>query len=69
MFLNVQRLQGETSAEDYGFIAWEFVCCIWHSSSLQLLFLQRGDVRFLICTDVAARGIDIHGVPYGKAVF
>ncbi|RMC17229.1 hypothetical protein DUI87_05807 [Hirundo rustica rustica] len=28
------------------------------------LFLQRGDVRFLICTDVAARGIDIHGVPY-----
>ncbi|NWS85617.1 DDX1 helicase, partial [Toxostoma redivivum] len=26
--------------------------------------LQRGDVRFLICTDVAARGIDIHGVPY-----
>uniref|UniRef100_A0A8C2TJ93 ATP-dependent RNA helicase n=1 Tax=Coturnix japonica TaxID=93934 RepID=A0A8C2TJ93_COTJA len=25
---------------------------------------KRGDVRFLICTDVAARGIDIHGVPY-----
>jgi ATP-dependent RNA helicase DDX1 len=23
-----------------------------------------GDVRFLICTDVAARGIDINGLPY-----
>ena len=23
-----------------------------------------GDVRFLICTDVAARGIDIKGLPY-----
>ena len=27
---------------------------------------QRKEVRHLICTDVAARGIDIHGVPYGK---
>ena len=25
---------------------------------------QDGEVRFLICTDVAARGIDIHGIPY-----
>ena len=24
-------------------------------------------MRFLICTDVAARGIDITGVPYGKS--
>lgn len=23
-----------------------------------------GDVRFLICTDVAARGVDIKGLPY-----
>lgn len=30
------------------------------------LFVQRKEVRLLICTDVAARGIDIHGVPYGK---
>eukprot|EP00960_Hanusia_phi_P045144 757046-Hanusia_phi.AAC.5 len=26
--------------------------------------LQDGDVRFLIATDVAARGIDISGLPY-----
>ena len=27
-------------------------------------FSQNGEVRFLICTDVAARGIDITGIPY-----
>ena len=31
-------------------------------SSLQAL--KDGDVRILICTDVAARGIDIEGLPY-----
>ena len=25
---------------------------------------KEGDVRFLICTDVAARGIDIQGLPF-----
>lgn len=30
------------------------------------LCFQRKEVRLLICTDVAARGIDIRGVPYGK---
>ena len=25
---------------------------------------KNGDVRFLICTDVAARGVDIKGLPY-----
>ena len=25
---------------------------------------KEGDVRFLICTDVAARGIDISGLPF-----
>ncbi len=24
------------------------------------------EVRFLICTDVAARGIDVSGLPFGK---
>lgn len=27
-------------------------------------YTQEGEVRFLICTDVAARGIDIRGVPF-----
>ena len=26
--------------------------------------MQEGEVRFLICTDVAARGIDIMGIPF-----
>ena len=31
----------------------------------KLLFhMQEGEVRFLICTDVAARGIDITGIPF-----
>ena len=29
-------------------------------------FIQRGDVKYLICTDVAARGLDESGLPYGK---
>ena len=27
---------------------------------------KTGDVRFLICTDVAARGIDVQGIPFGN---
>ena len=26
--------------------------------------IKAGQVRFLICTDVAARGIDVQGIPY-----
>lgn len=33
------------------------MCCL-------LQAFKDGDVRFLICTDVAARGIDIAGLPY-----
>ncbi|EPQ02497.1 ATP-dependent RNA helicase DDX1 [Myotis brandtii] len=35
-----------------------------HDRKQNLERFKKGDVRFLICTDVAARGIDIHGVPY-----
>ena len=27
---------------------------------------KSNEVRFLICTDVAARGIDVRGLPFGK---
>lgn len=27
---------------------------------------KANEVRFLICTDVAARGIDVTGLPFGK---
>ena len=33
---------------------------------LSLLLFQDGKVRFLICTDVAARGIDVSGLPFGE---
>ena len=36
-------------------------------SILQYLqVLQDDEVAFLICTDVAARGLDVTGVPYGE---
>ena len=31
-----------------------------------LQVFKDGDIRFLICTDVAARGIDVQGIPFGK---
>lgn len=27
---------------------------------------KKGEVKFLICTDVAARGLDVKGIPYGR---
>ena len=29
---------------------------------------KQGKVRYLICTDVAARGIDVRNIPFGKCV-
>jgi ATP-dependent RNA helicase DDX1 len=39
-------------------------CRCSKESSNDMLVPQDGDVRFLICTDVAARGLDIAGLPY-----
>ena len=39
----------------------------YHFTFTRTLFsvpFQDGEVRFLICTDVAARGIDITGIPF-----
>ncbi len=47
----------------------EYSCACLHSGRPQqrrdnLEAFKEGRVRFLICTDVAARGIDVRGVPY-----
>ncbi|XP_020603286.1 ATP-dependent RNA helicase DDX1-like [Orbicella faveolata] len=48
----------------------EYSCVCLHSDrspqerKANLQAFKEGEVRFLICTDVAARGIDITGVPY-----
>ncbi|VDP64700.1 unnamed protein product [Schistosoma curassoni] len=47
-----------------------FTCVCLHSDrapperKANLQKFKNGDVHFLICTDVAARGIDITGLPY-----
>ncbi|CAI9552857.1 unnamed protein product [Staurois parvus] len=52
----------------------QFSCVCLHSDrkpqerKQNLERFKKNEVRFLICTDVAARGIDIHGVPYGELV-
>ncbi|PXF45891.1 ATP-dependent RNA helicase DDX1 [Gracilariopsis chorda] len=48
----------------------EYSCAVLHGGKRQeerneaLAAFKAGEVRFLICTDVAARGIDIVGLPY-----
>ncbi|KAE9552783.1 hypothetical protein FO519_004000 [Halicephalobus sp. NKZ332] len=48
----------------------DFTCTCLHGDrpaaerTDNLAKFKQGDVRFLICTDVAARGIDVRGVPY-----
>ncbi|KAI0567325.1 RNA helicase [Gracilaria domingensis] len=48
----------------------EYSCAVLHGGKRQherneaLNAFKAGEVRFLICTDVAARGIDIVGLPY-----
>lgn len=48
----------------------EYSCCCLHGARgvdgrrANLAAFKNGEKRFLICTDVAARGIDVRGVPY-----
>lgn len=48
----------------------EYSCAVLHGGKRQeqrndaLAAFKGGEVRFLVCTDVAARGIDIVGLPY-----
>lgn len=47
-----------------------YTCCTLHGSRnvndrrMNLEKFKNGDIKFLICTDVAARGIDISGLPF-----
>uniref|UniRef100_A0A914PBX1 Helicase C-terminal domain-containing protein n=1 Tax=Panagrolaimus davidi TaxID=227884 RepID=A0A914PBX1_9BILA len=48
----------------------DWTCACLHSDrspderTANLNKFKEGEVRFLICTDVAARGIDVRGIPY-----
>jgi ATP-dependent RNA helicase DDX1 len=48
----------------------EYSCATIHSDksgperAASIKKFKDGEVRFLICTDIAARGIDIHELPY-----
>jgi len=37
-----------------------------HERKQNLEMFKQGQVKFLICTDVAARGLDITGLPFSK---
>lgn len=47
-----------------------YSCCTLHGSRnvndrrMNLEKFKNGDIKFLICTDVAARGIDVNGLPF-----
>jgi len=48
----------------------EYTCICLHGGraderAYNLQLFKQGKVRFIICTDVAARGLDIKGIPYG----
>ena len=49
----------------------EYSCVCLHGDrrpqerKANLQSFKDGEVRFLICTDVAARGIDVRGIPFG----
>jgi superfamily II DNA/RNA helicase len=51
-------------------IETEYSCAVVHSDRIQkerdanLKKFKGGEVRFLICTDAAARGLDIKELPY-----
>ena len=53
----------------------EYSCVVVHSDKSQqertanIKKFKDGEVRFLICTDVAARGIDVHELPYMISTF
>ena len=53
----------------------EYSCVCLHGDrrpqerKANLQSFKDGEVRFLICTDVAARGIDVRGIPFGMLMY
>eukprot|EP01119_Soliformovum_irregulare_P021493 TRINITY_DN7167_c0_g1_i1.p1 TRINITY_DN7167_c0_g1~~TRINITY_DN7167_c0_g1_i1.p1 ORF type:complete len:648 (-),score=201.49 TRINITY_DN7167_c0_g1_i1:46-1989(-) len=67
---NLQSYFGSMGAQKGPMAGKEFSSVCLHSDKSQkekqmnLQAFKDGEVRFLICTDIAARGIDVSGLPY-----
>jgi len=67
---NLEAFMRSISGKKGPMIDTEFSCVVVHSDRQQrertanLQAFKDGEARFLICTDVAARGLDIRGLPY-----
>ena len=69
-FLNESGGGKRFRGADVGGVEGKYSCCVLGGARnmderrRNLQAFKNGDVRFLICTDVAARGIDIKNLPY-----
>jgi ATP-dependent RNA helicase DDX1 len=68
-WLSHGRLRADRAGAEKG-LEGRYSCVVLHSGRPQterranLAAFKEGSVRFLICTDVAARGIDVQGLPF-----
>jgi len=68
--LDCDNIEKVLNAQGGGGFVNEYSCCCLHSDrnvqerKENLQKFKNGEARFLICTDVAARGIDVQGIPF-----